>query len=165
MVYGSLWWNFIFMDFDFGNSLNIGIFLSDNDNCLFGSKRIGMEQSWLVVRTEISKQEDFNRISLCIDHINTIWPCRKARSVGYFVQCLAQSWFLGRKWKRVPMMWLRPNRLTFTCFVLGERLCPRESESSEFVSCCVLGASVVSCTEVSKATTSFLRPGFRIDFW
>ena len=54
---------------------------------------------------------------------------------------------------------------TFTCFVLGERLCPRESESSEFVSCCVLGASVISCTEVSKASTSILRPGFRIDFW
>ena len=51
-----------------------------------------MEQSWqLVVRTEISKQEDFNRISLCIDHINTVWPCRKARRCDSYLQIACKN--------------------------------------------------------------------------
>ena len=69
----------------------------------------------------------------------------------------------GKKVK-VGERWLRTQHIDFYLFHLWRKGCA-QGKSESAVVCLIWSLGCFSCTEVSKASTSSLRPGFRIDFW
>ena len=85
----KLWICRAFEHFMSGTSVDRNISLIWMQSLKFRLWTPSLNLNWIQIKKK--EQEDFNRISLCIDHINTVWPCRKARRCDSYLQIACKN--------------------------------------------------------------------------